>query len=176
MANGRGRRLFQDLWSEHRLALQTFFRRRIASKRDAADLTQEVYLRLLRAADERDIANPEAYLFTVARNLLTEHAVSQRRQAAHEAATFHDPLLTEARVFESRVEHEIDHDAEVQRLREAIRTLNEPQQAALLLAYQHNMSYTEIASKLNVHRSMVGKYIIQALNACRKHLQREEPR
>jgi RNA polymerase sigma factor (sigma-70 family) len=169
--HSRGRRLIQDLWSEHRVALQTFFRRRIASSCDAADLTQEVYLRLLRAADKREIVNPEAYLFTVARNLLIEHVVSQRDQAAQEAVTFRDPVFAEGRAADSGVEGEIDREAQLQRLREAIQKLNGPQQAALLLAYQQDLSYTEIAKKLNVHRSMVGKYVIQALNACRQYLE-----
>jgi RNA polymerase sigma-70 factor (ECF subfamily) len=167
------RRLIQDLWSEHRLALQAFFRRRPASSRDAADLTQEVYLRLLRAADERDIANPEAYLFTVARNLLTEHAVSQRRQA--QRLTFQNPVIAEELTVEPDLDREIDQAAQLRALRETVHALPAPQQAALLMAYRHDMSYAEIAKALNVHRSMVGKYMIQALNACRKRLQREEP-
>ncbi|HEY8506736.1 MAG TPA: RNA polymerase sigma factor [Steroidobacteraceae bacterium] len=167
------RRLIQKLWSEHSLALQAFFRRRPASQRDAADLTQEVYLRLLRAADEREIANPEAYLFTVARNLLSEHAVSQQREETHRAM-HRDRFIAEELAVEAGLDEEIDHEAQVRLLRTAIRSLNAPQQAALVMAFRHDMSYAEIAKKLNVHRSMVGKYVFQALNACRKHLQREE--
>jgi RNA polymerase sigma factor (sigma-70 family) len=167
------RRLIQELWSEHRLALQAFFRRRPASNCDAADLTQEVYLRLLRAADEREIANPEAYLFTVARNLLAEHAVSRQRQEARRV-TFRDSLVEKELAIDPGVDREIDHEAQVRELREAIKSLRAPLQAALIMAYQHDMSYSEIARKLNVHRSMVGKYMTQALRACRKQLQREE--
>jgi len=163
-----GRRLFQELWSEHRFALQAFFRRRLASRYDAADLTQEVYLRLLRAGEEREIANPEAYLFTVARNLLTEHAVSQRKQAEH--LTFRDPIPAEDLAIEPTVERELDHATQVEVLRAAIDELQDPQKTALIMAYRHDMSYAEIAQKLNVHRSMVGKYVLQALNACRRRL------
>lgn len=38
------------LFAEHRGALQAFFLRRIRSKADAADLAQEVYVRMLRIA------------------------------------------------------------------------------------------------------------------------------
>ena len=41
------------------------------------------------------------------------------------------------------------------------------------MAYNQDMSYAEIAKKLNVHRSMVGKYVMQALNTCRRRLKRE---
>ena len=50
----------------YRGALQAFFYRRLRTKADAADLVQEVYLRMLRVSDPEAIRNPEAYLFTVA--------------------------------------------------------------------------------------------------------------
>jgi RNA polymerase sigma-70 factor (ECF subfamily) len=164
------RRLFQQLWSEHRFALQAYFRRRPASSRDAADLTQEVYLRLLRAG-EREIANPEAYLFTVARNLLTEHAVIERRQAEHLA--MQGPEVMAELTIEPAVEGEIDHATQIRLLRDAIADLPDPQKAALVMAYQDGLSYADIARRLNVHRSMVGKYVLQGLNTCRRRLRRE---
>jgi DNA-directed RNA polymerase specialized sigma24 family protein len=51
------------------------------AKADAADLVQEVYLRMLRVSDPEAIRNPESYLFTVAANLHKENAVADRRQA-----------------------------------------------------------------------------------------------
>ena len=39
------------LFAEHRVALQSFFLRRIRAKSDAADLAQEVYVRMLRISD-----------------------------------------------------------------------------------------------------------------------------
>ena len=39
--------LVERLFAEHRGALQTFFQRRIRTKADAADLAQEVYVRML---------------------------------------------------------------------------------------------------------------------------------
>src|SRR5450432_4478361 len=70
------------LFAEHRGALQTFFPRRIRSKADATDLAQEVYVRMLRITDQAAIRNPVHYLYTVANNLVKEHAVLDRRQAS----------------------------------------------------------------------------------------------
>jgi DNA-directed RNA polymerase specialized sigma24 family protein len=50
--------LVERLFAEHRGALQTFFGRRIRSKVDAADLAQEVYIRMLRIGDQEAIRNP----------------------------------------------------------------------------------------------------------------------
>src|SRR3984893_17931674 len=71
----------ERLFLRHRDALQTFFYRRIRTKADAADLAQEVYLRMLRVNDTDDILNPAAYLYAVAGNLLRENAAKDRRQA-----------------------------------------------------------------------------------------------
>src|ERR1700735_2731765 len=74
--------LVERLFAEHRGALRTFFLRRIRGKGDAADLAQEVYLRMLRISDQDAIRNPVHYLYTVANNLVKEHAVLERRQAS----------------------------------------------------------------------------------------------
>jgi len=73
--------LVERLFAEHRRALQTFFYRRIRTKSDAADLAQEVYVRMLRVSDIQAIRNPERYLFTVASNLVKEYSVLDRWHA-----------------------------------------------------------------------------------------------
>ena len=73
--------LVERLFAEHGGALQAFFRRRIRSKADAPDLAQEVYLRMLRVSDQDAIRNPVHYLYTVANNLVKEHAVLDRRRS-----------------------------------------------------------------------------------------------
>src|ERR1700727_1198547 len=73
--------LVERLFAEHRDALRTFFLRRIRGGSDAEDLAQEVYLRMLRISDQEAIHNPVHYLYTVANNLVKEHAVLERRQA-----------------------------------------------------------------------------------------------
>jgi len=73
--------LVERLFAEHGGGLQSFFRRRIRSKVDAADLAQEVYIRMLRIRDQEGIRNPVHYLYTVANNLVKEHAALEHRQA-----------------------------------------------------------------------------------------------
>ena len=89
--------LVERLFAEHRAALHTFFLRRIRTKADAADLAQEVYLRMLRISDQEAIRNPVHYLYTVANNLVKEHAVLDRRQASGidiDEAPVHEQLET----------------------------------------------------------------------------------
>src|ERR1700758_2728681 len=78
---GSNRGFVEKLFAEHRRALQAYFYRRIRTKSDAPDLAQEVYVRMLRVNDLEAIRKPQLYLYTVASNLVKEHAVLERRQA-----------------------------------------------------------------------------------------------
>ena len=74
--------LVERLFVEHAGALRAFFLRRIRSKAEAQDLAQEVYVRMLRIGAPEAIRNPVPYLYTVANNLVKEHAVLERRRAS----------------------------------------------------------------------------------------------
>jgi len=154
----------------HRGALQAFFYRRLRIKSDAADLVQEVYLRMLRVSEPQAIRNPEAYLFTVAGNLLRENAVADRRQA--QSVTVEEaedtPPLTQLPGFEA----EVDASRRVERLCEVIQQLSPKCCAAVVLQYRHELSYEEIASRLGISPRMVKKYLAQALNHCRRRMER----
>jgi len=62
----------------HHKELQGFLRRRGASPELAADLTQEAFLRLLRAQGDASVKNAQAYLFRTAVNLSVDWARRQR--------------------------------------------------------------------------------------------------
>jgi RNA polymerase sigma-70 factor (ECF subfamily) len=150
--------------------LRGFFRRRIRSKTDAPDLTQEVYLRMLRVAESDVLQNPEAYLYTVARNLVKEHAVLERRQSAQ--MDVQSPHL-EAELADLPVmEEEADFSQRTERLGEVLGELSAKCQAAVLMQYREGLSYGEIAARLGVSTNMVKKYLVQALAHCRKRMAR----
>src|SRR5215472_1199911 len=73
----------ERLFAEHRRTLQGYFYRRVRRKSDVADLTQEVYLRMLRVGNSEAIRNPQVYLYAVASNLVKEHALLEQREARH---------------------------------------------------------------------------------------------
>src|SRR5215471_3406745 len=70
--------LVARLFAEHRGALQAFLYRRVRRRPDAAELAQEVYVRILRVPDLATIRDPGAYLYTVASNLARDHARRER--------------------------------------------------------------------------------------------------
>jgi RNA polymerase sigma factor (sigma-70 family) len=164
------RTLIERLFTRHSASLLAFFYRRIKTKSEAADLVQEVYLRMLRVKDADAIKNPEGYLFTVASNLVIEQSVLQRRQST--AALFDSAPDGPDIVPQASIEELFDITAQVARLREVLRQLPPKCQAAVYLKYQHGLKYDEIAQQLHISPHMVQKYLGMALAHCRRRMAR----
>jgi RNA polymerase sigma factor (sigma-70 family) len=162
--------LLERLFAQHRKSLEGFFRRRIRSRAAAADLAQEVYLRLLRVNDTDAIRNPEGYLYTVASNLVREHAVLEKRYGAE--SEFDEPSLQYALGQPPELDEFLDTQVRTQRLAEVLSQLPPKCQAAVLMKYAQGLSYEEIAARLEVSTHMVQKYLGQALAHCRKRMAR----
>jgi RNA polymerase sigma factor (sigma-70 family) len=158
------------LFAEHGSALQAFLYKRVRRHPDAAELAQEVYVRMLRLADTSAIRNPEAYLYTVASNLAKEHS----RQASRDTRVVDvdDPLVQEQLAELPAFAGQIDTERRVRRLREVLRQLPAKCQAAVVLQYWDGLSYEEIAERLGVSSHMVKKYLSQALVHCRRRMAR----
>lgn len=74
---------FQELVTRHERPLWAFLRRFVADAAAAEDLLQEVFLRVVRAADDwKSEAKFSTWLYTIARNLCTD----QSRRAVHRRA------------------------------------------------------------------------------------------
>jgi len=158
------------LFAEHRGALQTFFQRRIRSKADAADLAQEVYVRMLRISDQAAIRNPVHYLYTVANNLVKEHAVLDRRQASAiniDEAPAHERLETIP-----EFDADLDTTQRVARLGVVLQQLRPKCRAAVELRFTHGLSFKEIAMHLGISPQMAKKYVVQGLGHCRRRMAR----
>jgi RNA polymerase sigma-70 factor (ECF subfamily) len=154
--------------AEHGTVLRGFFVRRGANH-EAEDLVQETYLRLLRAHERQagTIANPEAYLFTVALNLAREQAARRRRSPLPI-----DELenLTTLLAAEESVEDAAERAQRRQRLQALLGILPERTRAVLVMQYRDGLSYKQIAERLNVSPHMVKKHVVRGLSVCRRAL------
>jgi RNA polymerase sigma factor (sigma-70 family) len=162
--------LVERLFAEQRTALQAFFRRRIRRQDDVADLAQEVYLRMLRVSDRDAIRNPVGYLYTVASNLVKEHAALERRQA--NSVDIADAPAEEQ--LETLPTFEGDTDARLRaaRLKVVLQELRPKCRAAVVLRFTHELPYREIALHLGVSQQMAKKYVAQALGHCQRRMAR----
>jgi RNA polymerase sigma factor (sigma-70 family) len=167
---GEARKAFVERLIAHRGALQAFFLRRLRTKSDAADLVQEVYLRMLRVKNPDSILNPEGYLFTIAGNLLKENAAADRRQA--QAADVEEADLVQPTSGVQGFDTALDSARRVERLSVVLKELSPKCCAAVILQYRHGLSYQQIGERLGISPRMVKKYLTQALNHCRRRMAR----
>src|SRR5215472_13609405 len=169
---GPRRGFVEKLFAEHRRALQGYLYRRVRTRSDAPDLAQEVYLRMLRVSDPEAIRNPQLYLYTVASNLVKEHALLEQRQANRldlDAADVQQ-WLGELPSLDS----ELEGSQMVERLGALVERLPARWRTALILQNRYGLTYQQIGERLGVSSNMVKKYLAQALGHCRRRMSRWE--
>jgi RNA polymerase sigma factor (sigma-70 family) len=155
--------------SVYQTALHRYFRRHASRAEEAEDLAQEVYLRLLRT-DEREhghIENAQAYLFTVAGNLLKERAVLVARSGA---AVPLDESGNDLATTDPTAEETLYARSRGRRLWAVVDGLPPRYRAVLLLHYRYGLTYREIGGRVGITPHTVKKYVSHALVLCRRAL------
>ncbi|MDR0258736.1 MAG: sigma-70 family RNA polymerase sigma factor [Comamonas sp.] len=151
-----------DLYVEHSTWLQGWLRRRIGDTFTAADVAQDTFLSLLDGkAAAGEIREPRPFLATIAKRLLARR---HRRQLLETAYFEAIACLPE----ESAPSPEAQFIA-VQSLQEIDRVLDglPPKvREAFLLAHLAELSYAEIAQRLEVSTSSVKQYLTRANREC----------
>lgn len=151
------------LIASHGERLRRFLARRLRGPRaDVADLTQEVYLRLLRISRPESIRNPEAYLFTIASHVLHQNAIRQGTQP--EAADALDVLAAQDPGSDPAGDAALAERLEA--LSRALAPLPFKTQAALILYRRDGYSLGEVARALEVSEAMVKKHLSRAILHC----------
>jgi RNA polymerase sigma-70 factor (ECF subfamily) len=126
---------------------------------------------MLRVSDPASIRNPAVYLYTVANNLVKEHAARDRKHTSGvdieeaRASEYLEPATATA------LEGELDSRQRIAELRAILRQLRPKCRAAVVLRFAHEMSYREIATHLGVSPQMARKYVDQALAHCQRHME-----
>jgi RNA polymerase sigma-70 factor (ECF subfamily) len=149
------REFTERLYSEHHQKLRAFLRRSVGGEADLQVLVMQVFLRMLRAQSPEMIRNPEAYLYTIARNLLIEIGLRDRRW------------------FDRTSLHE-SNDYQV--LDSLLRGLPVKCCAVSVLLYIHGLNYQETAKKLGVSEHTVKKCRTMTLLHLRRQVELLKPR
>jgi RNA polymerase sigma-70 factor (ECF subfamily) len=153
--------LAETVFDRYRRNLQRFLIQRLRGSQDASDLSQEVYLRLLRVPDLSLVRQPRAYLFRIAANVVYEFHIGRQQ----ESVTFDSEILDA--VTENPPEPTQDELAErlhTERQLEAVLAQLSPLYRAILLMQKRDgMSYAEIGKELRLSVHTVEKYLFRAL-------------
>ncbi len=145
--------------------LRRFFQRRFRNREEAADATQETFLRLLSVSPLASIENPQAYLFQVARSVAYGAAA---RLAAERGLFDRDADGANVAADAPSAERVVDARQRLLILAKAIEALPPRCQQVFILSRIEGMANCDIAQKLGISRNMVEKHIIKALLQCRR--------
>jgi RNA polymerase sigma factor (sigma-70 family) len=156
--------LLRQLSERYRLPLTAYFARRVGSRSEAEDLTQEVFLRMVRSLEPGAVDNVEAFVFRTAVNLLRDRSRRDKSRGVRqvEFANRQSDIdnLSPERVFDSR--QALDQVIEV------LSELDERTRDAFILHRLEGMKHAQIAELLGVSVSSVEKYIVKALTLLAK--------
>lgn len=149
------------LYADHHGWLQGWLRRKLGNAFDAADIAQDVFMRVLTRQPPLQAREPRAYLSTIARGLIIDH---WRRRELEQAwletlAALPEP---EAPPPESRLIF-LETLIEIDRMLDSLKA---PVRTAFLLAQFEGLTCPQIAKRLSVSLATVERYIAQALRRC----------
>lgn len=141
-------------------ALHRFLVKRLRTEQDAADVSQEVYLKMMRLERMDLIRQPQAYLYFLASQVMHEQRMRDKRLPIlfdSEAVE----SLTSAAEFSSPDDF-VAHDDAERELKRLLSKLPLAHRSILILCKRDGLSYEEIAQELDISVHTVKKYIFQA--------------
>jgi RNA polymerase sigma factor (sigma-70 family) len=162
--------LTEGLVASHGDQLRRFLLARVRNIADVPDITQEVYLRMLRVPNVESIRSPEAYLFTVAQHVVQQHTL---KSAALPSAELELALNTQSAAHTDPAQELVASQC-LDRLQDTLEKLSPKARAVFILSRRDGLSFDEIATRLGVSKPMVKKYLMKALLQFRQRLEAAE--
>ena len=158
-ARGLASRDLKGLFLAHRRELFIFLKTRLGNHEDAADLTQEVFLRYAEQGGEV-IIQPRSYLYRTAHNLAIDHRrrTTRRRTDPTPQADL-DSIVEDGPLAEDMV----DARQRLALLQAAIAELPDRTQRIFMLHRIEELTYAQIAARLAISESSVQKHLASAL-------------
>lgn len=163
----RGEDAIEAIAARYGPAISAYFSRRIVDATEVEDLTQEVFLSLVRRGEVEGVENIERYIFRSAANLLRERYRRARRRPDVSA----DGSATSDRLVEEISPERAMLGAEAWQLfMTGLHELPERARTIFILNRFEELSGREIAIRLGVSQSLVEKDMIKAIAYLRGRL------
>ncbi|EAQ37609.1 FecI-like protein [Nitrobacter sp. Nb-311A] len=158
--------LVQELQQTEEGRLRRFFLRRFRNRADAADATQETFLRLLASAQRSLIENPQAYLFQTARNIAFDQERQQKRRAQVECPITDEKAVLNVPCDAPSAEMALIDKERLHLFEQALIGLPERARKVIVLRRTEGWSYPVIAEHLGVSPNTVYNDLRLAMAHC----------
>ncbi|MBV4474753.1 sigma-70 family RNA polymerase sigma factor [Pseudomonas botevensis] len=150
------------LYRDHRGWLENWLRRRMGNAWDAADLSQDTFLRVLGSSQSIvDMREPRAYLLTIGKRLMSNFYTRRSLEKAYLDALANLP----EECMPSPEQRWILLET-LQALDELLDGLAPSVRRVFLLSQLEGLGYREIGERLDVSERTVKRYMAQAYEHC----------
>lgn len=171
-ARERRKEFLQAIFDLHDSSLRGFLWRLVGSKEQVSDLSQELYLRLLKSDSTVQLADiTRAYLFKAALNLVREEARQRTSRYASQHVTLEEDYI---RSPEPTQERHLHYQQSISVVSEGLGELTPAERRVLLLQRINDMTIDEISLATGISRRTVQRRLASALNHLAGKLEKAE--
>lgn len=146
--------------AQYHKALHRYLMHRLKSTEDAADLAQEVYLRMLRVENSELVRSPLDYLYGIASHVVYQFRLRSRRELVTFDSETAESMAENPREFTR--DELLDRVATQQHLVWALEQLPPTHRIVFLLRKRDRLTDRQIAERLGLSTHTVKKYLFQA--------------
>ena len=163
---------FRRLFEQHFEELYRFAYRYVRSTEPAKDLVHEAFLRLWRQRSQVDLGGPTArsYLYTIVRYQALDH-LRRRRVEERWQRDYVTPLVTDqGAALALDPDQEFTARETAAAIQQAVEALPRRQRQVLLLRWQQQATYDQIAETLGISPKTVAIHVGRAIQRLREIL------
>ena len=173
MANAEYSPWFEQEIAAHEPQLRSYLQNKFPGLEDVDDVIQESYARLLKTRNEKEIKEPKALLFTIARNIVYD--LFRRKKVVQFESLTH---FSDSSVIDSKtdVEETVSLRDEIDLLIRAVETLPRRCRQVMTLRMIYGYSYKEIARELEISAHTVKAQLAKGMRRSADYLSRHYDR
>jgi len=160
------RKKFSKIYDQYIDKIYRFIFLKVSSKDVAEDLTSETFLRAFESMKTNNIENPQAFLYRIARNLVTDHYREKGRTQIVSAE--YVPVIDP----KGDLEEKAILNSDMEQVRLAINNLKEDYQNVVIWHYLDDLSIPEIAKMMDRSEEAARVLLHRALKALKNEIKR----
>lgn len=173
MTSQNTRTFVSEIYRSHNQRLLLFLAHRIRhASLHAADLAQEVYLRLSRISKPQTIREPQAYLFRVARNVIHDHQMGLGSLPGTVELSDAGDDLDSQRAIDLATQ--LEQRQRLECIKAVLDDLPPRPRAIFVLHRAYGHTLDEMAAQFGISRSQVKKDFARAVAHLNQRLQEED--
>jgi len=158
---------FAALARRLRSPLMRFFMRRAASRSDAEEMVQDLFVRLLGRADLLTLDNVDGYVFEAAANIARDKG---RYEQARGGGRHVDIERLAPQSDEPGAERIVVGRQKLSQTLAALESLTPRARTIVILRRFENLTYAQIAERMGISISAVEKHMVRAMSVLRHDL------